>query len=155
VKKVFFPCLLVIACGCASDGRLREVIGREPVIHYNRLNVASFAGHVQRFPTPPQRPYGTVKVFETPGNVGQPYDLIGMMSCEGELREEAEIVRAMLYRAADMGADGVILGGAAQPVQSGNVNVRVGWAAVLGNGGAHGFRAQAIKFKADDLKPPS
>jgi len=126
---------------------MREGIAREPVIHYNRLNVVSFTGRGQRFPTPPQRPYGTVKVFETRDDVKQPFDLIGMMSCEGEAKEEAEIIRAMLYRAADMGADGIILNpasSASQPNGTGNNDFRVNK--------DRGFRAQAIKFATEEKK---
>jgi hypothetical protein len=142
--------LIIVLCGCASDGPMREAFGREPVIRYNRLNVASFTGRMQRFPTPPQRPYGTVKVFENRDDVKQAYEIIGMMSCEGEAKEEAEIIRAMLYRAADMGSDGIILNpasSASQPNGAGNIDVRVNK--------DRGFRAQAIKFKPEEQKAVS
>src|SRR5437867_3216985 len=63
------------------------VVACEPVRHYNRLQVAVFAGpgKVQR------KPYGSIKVFETPDDVKRPYEVIGMMSCEGSAAEEAAI----------------------------------------------------------------
>jgi hypothetical protein len=84
------------------------LFGCEPVRHYNRLEVAPFAGPA-KVPKEQRRPYGTVKVFQTVADIKRPYEVIGMMSCEGSAGEEAAIVRAMLYRAADMGADGLLL----------------------------------------------
>ena len=72
-----------------------------------------------------------------------------MMSCEGSAAEEAAIVKAMLYRAADMGADGVILNPpkvGAEDVTGGKVDVRLGWVALIGGGSQRAYRAQAIKF---------
>ena len=75
----------------------------EPCPHYNRLQVASY------YPVTVKKPYGTVKPFHAAQDVGQPYEEIGFMSCEGSADEEAAILNAMLYRAADMGADGILL----------------------------------------------
>jgi hypothetical protein len=75
----------------------------EPCPHYNRLEVASY------YPVTSKKPYGTVKPFHTAQDVGRPYEEIGLMSCEGSASEEAAILNAMLYRAADMGADGILL----------------------------------------------
>jgi hypothetical protein len=120
-------------------------VGCEPCPHYRRLEVAAFTGSPVT-----KKPYGTVKAFPTKEDVKQPYEVIGMMSCEGSAAEEAAIVKAMLYRAADIGADGVILNPpkvGAEDVTGGKVDVRIGWAALIGGGNQRAYRAQAIKFK--------
>lgn len=123
--------------------------GCEPVPHYNRLKAASF---VRPDAPPAARPYGSVAVFQSADDVKQPYDLIGMLSCEGTAAEEAPILSAMLYRAADMGGDGVLLGA---PKNAGEVTsdtpaegeVRSGWATSTGRGKRRGYRSWVIKFK--------
>jgi hypothetical protein len=132
--------------GCLLFAIAWFAVGCEPVRHYNRLQVASFAGPAK----PTRKPYGTVQVFETPEDVKRPYEVIGMMSCEGSAAEEAAIVNAMLYRAADMGADGVLLNSAragAEDVTGQRIDVRLGWAAMIGGGNQRAYRAQAIRFK--------
>jgi hypothetical protein len=120
----------------------------EPCPHYNRLQVATFYGPEK----PDKKPYGTVRPFYTAEEVKQPYEAIGFMSCEGSVAEEGAILKAMLYRAADMGADGILLnpGKISQEnanQQSQNINVKWGWMALVGNGSTCAFRAQAIRFK--------
>jgi hypothetical protein len=118
--------------------------GCEPVRHYRRLTVACYTGPVQKYPTPPKKPYGSVKVFQTKEDVAEKYEALGMMTCEGEAEEEAAIVNAMLYRAADMGADGLIL---TPPGTGGETatNVRLSWG-LMPNNSHRAFRAEAIKF---------
>jgi hypothetical protein len=96
-----------------------------------------------------------VKVFQTPDDVKRPYEVIGMMSCEGSAGEEAGILNAMLYRAADMGGDAIILNVprvGAESVNSNNNKVDVNfkeniWAAMTGHGDERAYRAQTIIFK--------
>lgn len=100
----------------------------------------------------PHRAYGSVKLYQNAGDVKRPYEMIALMSCEGSTGEEAGIVNAMLYRAADLGADGVVLGGAklgAEQLDKADqrVDVRLGWATMIGNGDHVAYRAQAIRFK--------
>lgn len=128
-------CLVALAClvgACA------------PVHHYNRLQVAEYTKL-------PRKPYHTVKVFQTADDVKRQYEVVGMMSCEGSAGEEAGILNAMLYRAADMGADAIILNVprvGAEDVSAVRVNVKVdGWAALTGSGNQRAYRAQAIRFK--------
>jgi len=117
----------------------------EPTRCYNRLQVAPFAG------AGPKKPYGTVEAFQTAADVKRPFKVVGLMTCEGSAEEEGQIVKAMLYRAADLGADGVLLtvpngiGGDATP-QTQKVDVRLGWAALLGGGNNRSYRAEAIRF---------
>jgi len=63
------------------------------------------------------------------------------------------ILNAMLYRAADMGADGIVLSPPPNPAEdvTGSkgevqVDVRVGWAALIGSRDQRAYRAQAIRF---------
>jgi hypothetical protein len=121
----------------------------EPVPHYNRLKAASF---LKPDANPEAKPYGSVAVFQTANDVKQPYDLVGILSCEGSAAEEAPILNAMLYRAADMGGDGVLLGA---PKNSGEApangpaegEVQSGWATSTGRGKRRGYRSWVIKFK--------
>lgn len=118
--------------------------GCEPVPHYNRLQVAAYGGRV------PRHAYGTVQVFQTPADIKRPFDIVGLMSCEGSAADEAGIVNAMLYRAADLGADGILLNpasNASEEVAGNRIEVRIGWAAIVGNGNQRAYRAQAIRFK--------
>jgi hypothetical protein len=118
--------------------------GCEPVHHYNRLQVASFEQGL------PRRPYGSVKVFREASDVDRPYEVVGEMSCEASAGDEAGILNAMLYRAADMGADGLLLNDLIRvPGEQvgGSVDYRYGWAALIGNGDQRSYRALAIRFK--------
>lgn len=123
----------------------------EPCRHYNRLQVAAFAGATERKPGTGDRT--TVKVFWTLEEVKQSYQVVGLLTCEGDVSEEAAILNAMCYRAADMGADGLLLavpppnGIQTSPTVSQRIDVRIGWAALLGdnNSTRRAFRAQVIK----------
>ena len=134
----------------------------EPCPHYNRLQVATFYGPG----VPDKRPYGSVVPYYTTEDVPGKYRAVAFMSCEGNVNEEAAIMKAMLYRAADMGADGILLSAKGfgqdegvnhtantqfvQSTQNMNINVRWGWMSLIGNSGDHCmFRAQAIR-----LTPP-
>jgi hypothetical protein len=117
-----------------------------PVHHYNRLQVAAYISL-------PRKPYHTVKVFQTPDDVKRPYEIVGMMSCEGSAGEEAGILNAMLYRAADMGGDAIVLNVPQVSAESVSVNKmdldgRDNALAVMkGYGGRRAYRAQTIRFK--------
>ena len=120
-------------------------VGCEPVRHYNRLQVAAYAGHTTR------KPYGSASVFQKVEDIKRPYEVIGMLSCEGSVGEEAGILNAMLYRAANMGGDGVLLGvptASAENLSAGNrIDLLSGWAATVGSGNRRAYRAQVIRFK--------
>jgi len=123
----------------------------EPCPHYNRLQVAAFYGSGTP-PTP--KPRTAVIPFDTPADVGRPYRPIGFMSCEGSVGEEGGILKAMLYRAADMGADAIILNPpqiSQETVelnsQKMNVNVTSGLIGeMIGNSDKRAYRADAILF---------
>jgi len=132
--------ILSIFLGCA-----------EPTPHYNRTKILTFTA------TPlPKKPYGTVKLFqsETPYGSAQKeitdkYDVIALMTVEGHAGEEAAFIKAFLYRAADLGADAVIL-------YRGNVVAGQEGLAVAGRNVGFGFtnpsqealfRGEAIHFK--------
>ena len=124
--------------------------GCAPCQHYNRLQVAAFYGSAK----PVKKPYGTVIPFDTPNDVKRSYRVIGFMSCEGSVGEEGGILKAMLYRAADMGADGILLNASkisqenlTANNQKMNINVTTGLIGeMIGNGNKRAFRAQAIQF---------
>jgi hypothetical protein len=125
-------------------------VGCEPVRHYDRLQVAAYAGSGKTI----RKPYGSVAVFQKPEDIKRPYEIIGMLSCEGSAGEEAGILNAMLYRAADMGGDGVLLGGpriGAEDLAGNNVtlNLREGWATLMGTGNSdhRAYRSQIVRFK--------
>jgi hypothetical protein len=127
------------------------ITGCEPCHHYNRLQVVAYSGPVKA-PAPERKPYGAIKPYDTAQDVGRPFEVIGFMSMEGPAADEATVLKAMLYRACDMGADGIILNPATmgnQPQLETKVDVRVGWAAIIGNGSDRAYRAQAIRFKGN------
>ena len=75
------------------------------------------------------------------------------MTCEGSAGEEAGILNAMLHRAGDLGADGIILNGA-KPGADGRTDVLAGWGTLIGNSN-RAYRAQAIRFKASSEASPT
>src|SRR5438876_11619945 len=76
--------------------------GCETTPHYNRTKVVNVG-------TPlPKKPYGNVKLYQSKEEVPSSYDVIAIMSVEGKAGEEAQFIKAFLYRAADLGADAVI-----------------------------------------------
>jgi hypothetical protein len=135
--KIKFLILIsvVTLCGC------------EACPHYNRLQVANFngAGAVLK------KPYGTVTPFQTADEVKRPYKVIAFMSCEASVGDEGAILKAMLYRSADLGADAIILNpnkisGETLSNGANNINVKWGWMALIGNGNNAAYRAQAIEY---------
>jgi len=89
--SIFLLLVLAAAAGCESTP------------HYNRTKVVNL--------TPPlaKRPYGTVKLYQDKSDVPGAYDVMAMFSVEGKAGDEAAFLKAFLYRAADLGADGLIL----------------------------------------------
>ena len=130
---------IVIFCGC------------EPCPHYDRLQVAAFYGPGK---PPHRRPRTDVVPFDTAEQVNRPYRVIGFMSCEGSVGDEGGILKAILYRAADMGADGIILNAKSigqetvEPNnQKMNFNVTTGLIGeMIGNGDKRAYRAEATLF---------
>ena len=134
MKRILLLVALAALCGCESTP------------HYNRLQVATYNT------TGPliKKPYGSAVPFDTPEDVKRPYTAIGYMSCEGSMSEEAAILKAMLYRACDLGGDGIILNpkrvSGEHTSNAHNINVQWGWMAMIGNGNNCAFRAQVIRF---------
>jgi hypothetical protein len=135
-------CALIV-CGCG-----------EPCPDYNRLQVAAFYGTGA---PPAPKPRTSVIPFDNPESVGRPYRAIGFMSCEQDAGKEGRVLKAMLYRAADMGADGIILNAhsvAQETIAGGNsqklnLNVTTGLIGeMIGNGNSdkRAYRCEAIVF---------
>ena len=77
--------------------------GCEPCRHYSRTQVTLLA------PALTKRPYDTVKLYQDKSELaGQSYDVIAFMSVSGDEGDEARFIKAFLYHAADVGADGLI-----------------------------------------------
>lgn len=160
--KLVLTCLLPLLVSACATHQVTWLT--EPCPHYKRIQVAAFDGAIK----PEPRQYGTVKPYQLPEDIGQPYDQIGFMSCQGSANEEAAILNAMLYRAADMGADGIILnapGVANETLKSpDSINIQIrtrGWGLLSGNPNSDQriFRAYAFRLKpvstATGPKPPS
>ena len=129
---------------CLLMGVLVLAAACEPVHHYNRLQIASYINGL------PRRPYGSVQVFQFADEVKRPYEPVGILSCDGTPGEEAGILNAMLYRAADMGADAIILNGprvAGDDIGGNRLEVGASWVTPVGSNNQRGYRAQAIRFK--------
>ena len=115
----------------------------EPVPHYNRLQVATLVGNL------PKKSHLDIKTYMSPSDIAGKYQVVGILSCEGSAGEEAGIINAMLYRAADLGGDGVLLGTGSmsgEEVKGSSVNVRLGWAALIGGGDQRAYRAEVIRL---------
>jgi hypothetical protein len=76
--------------------------GCESTPHYNRTKI------VMMEPALPKKPYGSVKLFENKEDAPKNYDVIAIMTLQGDAGDEAQFMKAFLYRAADVGADGLI-----------------------------------------------
>jgi hypothetical protein len=124
---------------------LTTILGCESTPHYNRTKIVVVGTTFYK------KSYGTVKLFQSKAEVTGSYDVIALMSVEGKAGDEAAFIKAFLYRAADLGADAIILyRGAVIPGTEGG-----GWA--IGSGGGFGlpgnsiqeasYRAEAIHFK--------
>ena len=125
------------------------IVGCESTPHYNRTKVVSLA------PGYPRTPHGSVKLYERKEDVPKTYDIIALLSVEGRAGEEAQFIKAFLYRAADLGADGVIFY---------RVSMVAGSEGILGfgNGGGLGiqstvhnavYRGEAIRLKEQTMAP--
>ena len=135
MKKTLIPLVLVttLLAGCESTP------------HYNRTKVVTM-GELS-----PKKPYGSVKLYQSKEEVPGSYDVIAIMSVEGKAGEEAQFIKAFLYRAADLGADAVIL----HRVSLAAGTEGGGW--ILGKGGGFGlpykttqdavYRGEAIRLK--------
>ena len=146
--NLFLILCVAVLCGCANGNKFTE-----PCAHYNRLQVATFYGPG----TPTPKPYGTAVPYYSESEIKQPFKPIAFMSCEGDIREEAAILKAMLYRASNMGADGVLLNahgiGQDEPSNGNNqtFDIRIhrgaGWMSMVGNSDHRCFfRATAIRL---------
>ena len=133
MKKVIIPVLAALSL----------ILGCESTPHYNRTKIVITGA------TLPKKPYGTVKLFQSKAEVKDSYDVIALMSVEGNAGEESAFIKAFLYRAADVGADAIIFY---------RGNVVAGQQGIGGGGnGVFGFlespaqdavyRAEAIHFK--------
>jgi hypothetical protein len=126
IAAIAVACLLLAGC--------------EACPHYNRTQVVGPNGMAV---TPlPKKAYGSVKLYQDKSEVKGQYEVIGLLSVAGDAGDEPRFITAFLYRAADIGADGVIFTrGTQQAVASmgpwGTMNTSV--QAV--------FRGEAIKLK--------
>jgi hypothetical protein len=101
VAAVFLACLLT---GCESCP------------HYNRTQMMGPNGG--QVVTSAKKPYGSVKLYQDKAEVPRPYDVVAVLMVAGDKNEEAKFITAFLYRAADIGADGVILHRAGEQIAS-------------------------------------
>jgi len=140
MKKTILTAVLLLA-GC------------EAVPHYDRVKVTNLNGRpdIGKVQKADRRPYGSVKLYQGKEEVTQPYEVLALMSVEGKAGEESDFITAFLFRAADMGADGLILY---------RVNLTAGSEGggfILGKSGGFGipvnstqeafYRAEAIRMK--------
>ena len=92
MKKTLIPLVAVLSL----------ILGCESTPHYNRTKVVTMGAPL------PKKPYGSVKFYQSKQEVPGSYDVVAILSVEGKAGEEAQFIKAFLYRAADLGADGVI-----------------------------------------------
>ena len=77
--------------------------GCEAVPHYNRTKVLTLTE------PRPKKPYGSAKLYEKKEDVKEPYEVLAILSVDGNAGEEAMFFKAFLYRTADLGGDAVII----------------------------------------------
>lgn len=108
----------------------------------------------------PKKLYGSVRLFQSKEEVPGVYYVSAIMSVEGDSGDEAAFIKAFLYRAADVGADGLIL----YRVSSFNgEDVTISKSAGAANPSQHSvYRGEAINFGAEptnslpiQLEPPT
>ena len=122
-------------------------VGCEPVPHYNRVKAAAMAGEPVEVPVSKQgkvKPYGSVKLFQNKSEVTQKYKVLALMTVSGDPGDEARFITAFLYRAADMGADGVVLD-PENKTSTASTQVNFGWVPSVTT--ARSYRAEANRFE--------
>ncbi len=135
MQKLIVPFLavafFVVGCG-------------EPCPHYNRTSVVSLIGQPTEIPSKERgkiKPYGSVQLFENKAEITKPYEVIAILTVSGNLGEEARFMKAFEYRAADLGADGVIF-------YKGQVTPGLNFNGLFYNSTQEAsFRGEAIRFK--------
>ncbi|MGC9944468.1 MAG: hypothetical protein ABSE48_21800 [Verrucomicrobiota bacterium] len=88
----------LLLTGCYSY----DVNGSRPVRYASGVQVATYD-------STPRQPSASVRAFQSPAEVQRPYHVIALLSREGYLRDEGLIVNALVWRAKQMGANGIIL----------------------------------------------
>jgi len=145
MKKAVLPGLAIafLITGCA-----------EPCPHYYRTNVVSLNGQPTEIPSSQYgkvRPYGSVKFFQSKEEVTNPYDVVAIMTVSGKPEEEEKFIKAFLYRAADLGADGVIFYrvNLATKIEGGGwvMGQNVGVGLPVQSSQEANYRGEAIRFK--------
>ena len=128
--------LLITACLLA---------GCESTPHYNRTKVVTL------IPGLPKKPVGAIRLYQDKSEVSGSYEIVSILTVEGSAGEEAAFIKAFLYRAADEGADALILyrGTVAAGVEGGGF--------IVNHNGGFGipgkviqdavFRGEAIRMK--------
>ncbi|MGA2867396.1 MAG: hypothetical protein ABSF95_23215 [Verrucomicrobiota bacterium] len=111
------------------------LLGCEVCPHYNRIRVGTLTGGP--VVALPKKEYGTVKLYQDKSEVTEKYEVIALMSLQGDPGDEPRFIKAFLYRAADLGADGVIL-------YRGQTRGVSGWYGITGVAAA--YRAEAIRY---------
>lgn len=117
--------------------------GCESTPHYNRTQV------VELLPGGPKRPHGSAKLWQAKGEVPGPYEVLAILTVQGDAGEEALFIKAFLHHADDRGADGVLVE---------RVNLAAGQTGgfILGKGGGFGstqvtqsglYRGEVIRLK--------
>jgi len=103
----------------------------------------------------PKIPVSSVRVYQTTDAIKGAYDVVALFTVDGDAADEAAMLNAMLHRCAAIGANGLLLnpprGTAGEDPGTSNtqnLNVRLGWAALIDNNGNRRiYRAQAIATK--------
>ena len=115
------------------------LVGCESTPHYNRTSVVTLTE------PQPKKPYGSVKLYESEDEVQQPYDVLAILSVDGKAGEEAAFIKAFLYRAADLGADAVIV--QRLSVAGGTGGGAAGMLMPLSPSQNAAYRGEAIKYR--------
>ena len=75
------------------------ILGCESTPHYDRTKLVTFG------PAFPKKPFSAEHFYWKKEEVPVPYDVIGLMTLEGNPGDEAAFIKAFLYRAVSAGSE--------------------------------------------------
>ncbi|MGD1086272.1 MAG: hypothetical protein ABSA47_16170 [Verrucomicrobiota bacterium] len=94
--------LVMIAASCSTTPK--DESGK-PVVHANRVKIVMYDSKERTRST-------STEVFDlSRGGKApiRPYKVIALLTCEGTVNEETDMLNAIIYRARQLGADGLVI----------------------------------------------
>ena len=137
MKQLILPLLLFMLVGCASPSTQKDA--EKPPPKAARVELVVYD------PTPRQKTSRLDVYDKAPPQ--RPYKVIALLTCEGAVDQEAVMTTAILYRARQLGADGVMTAEAQGYKEVDVVIGRPGWRFGRSDNNRCIFRARAIVYE--------